>query len=132
MAKQATGNLAFLLGGVVVPVGRGWSYEETSVNWDSTAAGDGVNDRESLRKDFTVDYRALLEVAAPFVIPGDVVGTKVAFSCEVNASHANGLKSGTALVDSLRIEAAYDGGIEISGRLIAGGTAPATDLSPAT
>jgi hypothetical protein len=131
MAKRGTGNLAILIGGTVVPVGRGWTYEETSVNWDSTASGDGVMDRESLRKDFTVDYRALIEVANPYVLPGDVVGTKVAFACELISTDTNGIKSGTALVDSFRIEATYDGGAEISGRLIAAGTAPATDTSPA-
>jgi hypothetical protein len=132
MAKRTSGNLAILIGAVVIPVGRGWTVEETSVNVDVTAAGDTVMDRENLRKDFTVDWRALLEVASPYVLPADVVGTKVAFSCEIIAADANGIKSGTALVDSFRIEATYDGAVELSGRLIAGGTALATDTSPAT
>lgn len=132
MAKRATGSLAILIGATVVPVSRGWTVEQTSQNVDVTAAGDAVMDRESLRYDFVIDWRALVEVASPYVFPGDVVGTKVAFAAELVSSDVNGIKSGTALVDSFRIEAVYDGAAEISGRLIAGGTALATDLSPAT
>lgn len=132
MARREGGNLAFLIGAVLIPVARGWSVRENAVHADSTAAGDPVMHRTNIRKDHTIDFRALLEVAAPYVLPGDVVGTEVAWAAELIAADANGLKSGTGLVDEFNIDTPYDGMVEITGRIICSGTALTTDLSPAT
>lgn len=132
MAKRTGKDLAFVLAGTAVAVMRGWTYEENDVDVDSTAAGDTYMDRDSLRGDFTVEFNSLLEIASPYVAPTTLRGTKTAFSCEIIAADANGIVSGTAKFSRLRIEAAYDGLVQISGTMVAAGTAPQFDLTPAT
>lgn len=121
-----------VIGGVAVAVGRGWTYTEEDVDVDSTAAGDAWMDSDSLRGRFTVDWRALLEIASPYVLPGNVRGTKATFACHVVAADSNGIVSGTGKVNRFQIEAAYDGMVEVSGSIGSAGTAPAIDTTPAT
>lgn len=132
MAKRTGKDLNVLIGGSSLSVPTGWSYEETDSNVETTAAGDAWVDRASLRGDFTVEWNARVEVASPYVLPTTVRGTLVAFSCEVIASDANGIVSGTGLCTMFRLEAAFDQPMATSGRIQAAGTAPAFDLTPAT
>jgi hypothetical protein len=129
MAKLTGKDLAFTLAGVAISVPRGWSYEETDVDVDSTAAGDAWMDRDSLRGDFTVEVNALVQIATPYVLPTAIRGTKVAFTGKTVSSHTNNIISGTAKVGRFRIEGAYDGLFQIAVTLNAAGTAPTITLT---
>lgn len=133
MAKLTGKDLAFLIGGTAVAVARNWSLEDNSVNVESTAAGDDTVDRDHLRNDHTAEFDALLEIASPYVLTGQsVIGTKVAWVGKVVDSHTNGIVSSTSLMTRYRIEAAYDGMIQVSGTLQAAGVPLTWDTSPAT
>jgi hypothetical protein len=132
MARRDGGLCAFLANSVAVSALHGWTYTDTDVNVNATAAGDVWEDNNSLRGKFVVEADAFLDVANPYVIPNALRGTKVAFVCKVLTADTNGIVSGTMLVDEFRIEAAFDDMIKIHIRGITAGVAPTWDLSPAT
>jgi len=132
MAKRTGKDLAFTIGGTAVALMREWSLDDDDVNVESTAAGDDTVDRDSLRGDYTVQFKGLLEIAAPYVIPSGVRGTKVAWVGKIIDSDTNGIASSTGLVTKFSIKAPYDNVVEISGEIKAAGTAVSYDLSPAS
>src|SRR5688500_18957996 len=123
MAKRSGANLAFLVAATAISVPRGWTFTHGVTSIDGTAAGDAVVDRIPLRGDYTVDFRALLEVTTPYVLPTASIGSVVAWSAEIVSGDTNGIVSSTRLFAQFRIEAAYDGAVEISGRIVGAGTA---------
>src|SRR5687767_7958005 len=98
MAKLTGKDLNLVLGGTVVKVMRGWEVEDSSVNVDTTAAGDPVMDRAPIRGDWRLTWNALINVEIPYIIPSNITNTVVAFSAEVVAADANGLAASTGLV----------------------------------
>jgi hypothetical protein len=133
MARRTGKDGNVLLATVIMPALREWSYREGTRSVDATAAGDDWDDTEALRGNFEVNARALLEIATPYVITASSIrGTKAAFVLEVLDTDANGLISGTGLVEEVQVTTPYDGMVEITVRIVTGGTAPAWDLSPAT
>ena len=144
MAKRVGATLSFLMATntvttptsvVAISVMRGWTYEETDVDVETTAAGDTYVDRDTLRGDFEINFNALLQIASPYVIRGaeatTLRGQKVLFSGKILTADTNGIVSGTAKFDSFRIEGRHDGTFEISGRMRSAGTAPTWNLTPA-
>jgi hypothetical protein len=137
MADVDGGTLSFSIGGVLVPRVRRWSFEQTDVDVDSTAGGDTVMKRNSLRTDYTVEYEALLFVASPYVLPGGtaasttLVGTEVAWVARVIGAHTNGIAISTGKIGRFRIEASYDGMVAISGTIGGNGVAVTYDTTPA-
>lgn len=118
---------------VAVPALREWTYREGTRDVDATAAGDDWDDTEALRGNYEVTFRALLEIGPPYVITVQSLrGSKAAWVLEVLDTDANGLISGTGLVTEVQVTTPYDGMVEITGRIVTGGTAPVWDLSPAT
>lgn len=138
MADVDGGTLSLSIATVLIPRVRRWSFEQTDVDVDSTAGGDTVMKRNSLRTDYTLEYEALLEVASPYVLPGGtgasttLVGTSVAWAARVIGSHTNGIAVSTGKIGRFRIEAAYDGMVAISGTINANGTAVTYDTTPAS
>jgi len=133
MPKRTGKDLNVIIGAVAISVPTGWSLEDADVNVETTAAGDAVVDRASLRGDFTMEWNARVEIASPYILPVTVRGTLVAFVCEVVLADAGatGLVGGTGLCTMFRIEAAYDQPMATSGRIQAAGTALTYDLTPA-
>jgi hypothetical protein len=134
MARRTGKDGNVLLGpsAVVVPALREWTYREGTRDVDATAAGDDWDDTEALRGNYEVTFRALLEIAATYVITAQSLrGTKAAWVLEVNDADTAGLISGTGLVTEVQVTTPYDGMVEITGRIVTGGTAPAWDLTPA-
>lgn len=138
MAKQDGGTLAFSLGGTVIACAREASLEDESVETDTTCAGDAVEDANHLRTRHTVEFRALIEVATPYVIPGFNTGSAtlrtgetLAWAIKFESADTNGIVScaGSRLA-RLRIEGSYDGVFQISGTLRAKGNAIVTDTTP--
>jgi hypothetical protein len=123
MAKRTGKDLAFLIGGTAIKVARGWSVEDNDVDVETTAAGDATVDRDSLRGDYTVEWDALLEIAAPYVIPSAVRGTKAAWSAKIISGDTNPIASSTGKVKRFRVEAQYDGAVKTSGSIEAAGVA---------
>lgn len=132
MARRKGADLAILLGGTAIASALGWSLEHTSVNVEGTAAGDAVVDRDHFRDDYTVEFNGRIEIAAPYVLPTNLLGTKAAWAGKLVDDDANGLASSTGLVTMLKIDGQYDRYFEISGRIQAAGTPITYDLSPAT
>jgi hypothetical protein len=134
VAKRTGKDLNILIDGTAISVSTGWSVEDQDVNVETTAAGDAVVDRESLRGDFTMEWNARVEAVSPYVLPYTVRGTRVAFVCEVIAADAGatGLVGGTGLCTMFRIESAFDQPMGTSGRIQAAGTALTYDMTPAT
>jgi hypothetical protein len=125
------GNVLLGAGPTIVPALREWTYREGTRSVDATAAGDDWDDTEALRGNFEVTFRSLLEIAGTYVIPAQGIrGTKAAFVLEVLDTDANGLISGTGLVEEIQVTTPHDGMVEITGRIVTGGTAPTWDLSP--
>jgi hypothetical protein len=126
------GNVLLGAGPTAIPALREWSYREGTRSVDSTAAGDDWDDTDALRGNFEVNARALLEIAGTYVIPAQGLrGTKAAFVLEVVDTDTAGLISGTGLVEEIQITTPYDGMVEITLRIVTGGTAPVWDLTPA-
>ena len=112
---------------------REWTYREGTRSVDATAAGDDWDDTEPLRGNYEVTFRSLLEIASPYVIPAQGLrGVKAAWVLEVLDTDAQGLIVGTGLVEEIQVTTPYDGMVEITGRIVTGGTAPTWDLAPAT
>lgn len=135
MARRTGKDGNMLLSAVAIPALREWTYREGTRSVDATAAGDSWDDTEALRGNFEVTFRALLEIAATYVIPAVGVtgrGTKAAFVLEVQSADAQGLIIGTGLVEEVQVTTPYDGMVEITGRIVTGGTAPTWDLQPLT
>jgi hypothetical protein len=133
MARRTGKDGNMLLSAVAIPALREWTYREGTRSVDATAAGDDWDDTEALRGNFEVTFRALLEIASPYVIPAvGARGTKAAFVLEVLDTDAQGLIAGTGLVEEVQVTTPHDGMVEITGRIVTGGTAPTWDLTPAT
>ena len=132
MARRTGKDGNVLIAAVIVPALREWTYREGTRSVDATAAGDDWDDTEPLRGNFEVTFRALLEIAGTYVIPAQAArGTKAAFVLELVDSDTNGLIAGTGLVEELQVTTPYDGMVELTGRIVTGGTAPTWDLTPA-
>lgn len=137
MADLDGGTLSLSIGGTLIPRVRRWSFEQTNVDVDSTAGGDTVMKRNSLRTDYTVEYEALMESAAPIVLPGGtgasttLVGSSAAWVARVVGAHTNGIAISTGLIGRFRIEASFDGMIAVSGTIVGNGTAVTYDTTPA-
>jgi hypothetical protein len=132
MAKRTGKDLNILVAAVAISVPTGWTYENTDSTTETTAAGDPYVDRDSLRGDYTVEWAARVEIAAPYVLPTTVRGTTVAWSLEVIAADANGIVAGSGLCTMFRLEASFDGPMATSGRIQGKAAAPTYDLEPAT
>lgn len=118
---------------VLIPALREWTYREGTRSVDATAAGDSWDDTEALRGNYEFTFRALLEIASPYVIPAQGLrGVKAAWVGEIIAADTNGLVSATGLVEEVQVTTPYDGMVEITGRIVTGGTAVTWDLSPAS
>jgi hypothetical protein len=131
MAKRTGKDLAFLIATTAVKCARGWSVEDQDESVDTTCAGDGTVDSDSLRGNYTVEAETLLEIAAPYVIPNAVRGTKVAWGAKIIAGDTNSLVTSTGRVDRFRIEAAYNEAVKAAITIKAAGTALSWNLSPA-
>ena len=132
MAKRTGADLALTIATVAIAAMRSWSLEDQDVNVDTTAAGDAMVDRESTRGDYTLEWESLLAIATPYVLTGNVRGTKVAWAAKVVAADLNGIVASTGLVDRFRIAAAYDGVVSIQGTIRASATPLTYDTSPAS
>src|SRR6478752_71259 len=130
MAKRTGKDLAFLISSTALRVQRNWSVEDTDEDVVTTAAGDPVVDRDSLRGDHTVEASGLLEIASPYLIPNTVRGTKTAWAAKIQSADANGIVSGTSKVKRFRISAAYDGVVETAITLEAAAVDLSWDLTP--
>jgi hypothetical protein len=133
MAKQTGGNLNFIMGATVVAAMRGWTYEETDVDTDSTAAGDTWMDRDSLRGDYTVEADLILtHTAGTYHAPWNGLrGTKAAWSAELQPADTNGLISGVGKYNRVRVHGTHDGMFLVNVLIGAAGTGPTVDLTPA-
>jgi hypothetical protein len=131
MAKRTGKDLAVLIGGTALKVPTGWTFEDSDVNTQTTAAGDSYEDRDTLRGDYTVEWTARVEVAVPYVLPTTIRGTIVTWALEIDAADTAGIVSGTGLCTMFRLEASFDGPMATSGRIQAKATAPTYDLTPA-
>lgn len=120
-------------GVVVVGNLKEWTFNETGNKAETTGSGDDFVAREPTRKDWTVDFRAGLEVDNPYSIPGNLVNSSVAVVLRLIDSHTSGLITLTGLGEELEITVTAEGDepVEITGSIVCNGTGPVWDLSPA-
>jgi hypothetical protein len=120
-------------GAVVVGNMKEWEYNETGSKAETTGSGDDWVAREPVRKDWTVDFRAGLEVDDPYVLPSTLVNQSVAVVLRLIDSDTNGLISLTGLGEELTVTVTAEGEepVEITGQIVCSGTGPTWDLAPA-
>jgi hypothetical protein len=123
MARRTGATLALSLGGTAIPAMRTLAFDATDEEVDTTAAGDTAPAMTSLgRTRVGIDWGALLEVAATYVIPGNAVGTEVAYVMKTYAGETAGIATGTLKVNRFHIDAAYNDVVALSGTLGPGGS----------
>jgi hypothetical protein len=118
MARRTGATLALSLGGTAIPAMRTVAFDQTDEEVDVTAAGDGAVAMASLgRQRTTIDWGALLEVAATYVIPGNAVGTEVAYVLKTYTGETAGIATGTLKINRFHIDGAYNDVVALSGTL---------------
>jgi hypothetical protein len=118
MARRTGATLALSLGGTAVPAMRTVGFDQTDEEVDGTAAGDTAPAMHSLGRTRTsLEWTALLNVEATYVIPGRVVGTEVTYAFKTYAGETSGITSGTLKVNRFHIDAAYNDIVALSGTL---------------
>lgn len=118
MARRTGATLALSLGGTAIPAMRTVAFDQTDEEVDSTAVGDTAPAMTSLGRTRTgLDWSALLNVEATYVIPGNAVGSEVAYVFKTYAGETAGIVSGTLKVNRFHIDAAYNDVVALSGTL---------------
>ncbi len=123
MARRTGATMVLSLGGTAIPVLRTAAFDHTDEEVDSTAAGDTAVAMTSLgRGKVGLDWGALLDVATTYVVPGNVVGTEVAYVLKTYSGETAGIATGTLKVNRFHIDAAYNDVVALSGTLGPGGS----------
>lgn len=118
MARRTGATLAFTIGATAVPVMRTVAFDHTDEEVDVTAAGDTAVAMASLgRGRIGIDWSALLDVQATYVIPGNAVGSEVAYVIKTYTGEAAGIVTGNAKINRFHIDAAYNDVVALSGTL---------------
>lgn len=125
-------DLAILINGVAIPVAREFTVVDRDMSANTTAAGDETENSESLRGTFDITWNSVLEVATPYVIPGNLRGQKVPFVGKlVDTEGASGFVSCLfARVEEFQVTVPHDGEVKISGALKPAGYPLAWDTTP--
>lgn len=132
MARRSGGQIGIIIAATALGEVLDWESEDSSVDVDSTAAGDAVMDNTNLRKTFSIKGSCLLTIAAPYVAPTSLVGTKVAVKLKIIAADTSGFVECTsALVKRFTIGGAHDGMMKYSFELGPAGVALTYNLTPA-
>ena len=111
-----------------------WTYEESSENVKTTAAGDTYTDRAHIRKDWKATITGRIATTPPYDSFIDTAGTEVAMVLKVLSGDTNGLVTDTGLVERVNWVHPHDDAVEISIDIISsdGSAGPTLDESPAT
>lgn len=128
MARRTGADMALSIGGTAVPAMRTAAFDHTGTEIDTTAAGDVWMNREFLRNDYTLEWSALLNIAATYIVPGNQVGTSAAWILKTYSTEAAGIVGSTGLITRFHIDSAYNDVVALSGTILCNGTAAVYDL----